>query len=161
ARPAPPAPPAATASAAPDVPAPSEPAPSTDAALDAAINDALASVTSEAPAAARPAGPPLTRGERDGLRVAVQRCWNVGSLSTDALATTVVVLVKMAPDGRPESVDLVSSSGGNQTATRRAFEAARRAVIRCGLRGYPLPAEKYAQWREIEMTFDPSNMRIK
>lgn len=163
-RPTPPAP----------TPAPREPAPepetqtaaaepALDAAIDSAVDDALADVLGEAAAAATPAGPsgpPLTQGERDGLRVAVQQCWNVGSLSTDALATTVVVLVKMARDGRPESVDLVSSNGSG-TATSRAFEAARRAVIRCGATGFPLPADKYDQWREIEMTFDPTNMRIK
>jgi hypothetical protein len=27
----------------------------------------------------------MTDGEKDALRVAVQQCWNVGSLSTDAL----------------------------------------------------------------------------
>jgi len=140
-----------------------EPAPALDTALDTAIDsavgDALANVPGEvaAPAAS---GPPLTRGERDGLRVAVQRCWNVGSLSTDALRTTVVVMVKMARDGRPESVELMSSTG-EATATSRAFEAARRAVIRCGATGFPLPAEKYEHWREIEMTFDPNNMRIR
>jgi len=108
-----------------------------------------------------PSGPPLTRGEQDGLRIAVQACWNVGSLSTDALSTTVVVLVRMAADGKPESVEMLSSDGATPTATRGAYEAARRAVIRCGAQGFPLPPGKYDQWREIEMTFDPSNMRIR
>ena len=40
-------------------------------------------------------------------------------------------------------------------------EAARRAIIRCGARGFELPPEKYEQWRDIEMTFDPERMRIK
>ena len=44
---------------------------------------------------------------------------------------------------------------------RQAFEAARRAIIRCGSRGFPLPAEKYDQWREVEMVFNPEGMRMK
>ena len=40
-------------------------------------------------------------------------------------------------------------------------EAARRAIIRCGASGYNLPVEKYDQWRDIEMTFNPERMRIK
>ncbi|MCV6586800.1 MAG: energy transducer TonB [Marinibacterium sp.] len=141
---------------APD-PAPEpSPAPGTDAAVAAALADALGS-----PAA--PAGPPLTQGEKDALRVSVSRCWNVGSLSTDALATTVVVAVDMEPNARPVagSIRMLSSSGGTDAAARQAFEAARRAIIRCGSSGFDLPREKYDSWQSIEMTFNPERMRIK
>ena len=68
----------------------------------------------------------------------------------------------MARDGRPEKPSgWCRPTGRTRTRTRIAFEAARRAVIRCGASGYHLPAEKYDQWREIEMTFDPSSMRIR
>ena len=110
-----------------------------------------------------PSGPPLTTGEKEGLRVAVQQCWNVGSLSSEALATTVVVGVSMSEDGRPitASIKMLGSSGGSNSAAQQAFEAARRAIIRCGADGYKLPPEKYDQWRDIEMTFNPEKMRIK
>jgi len=158
----PPAPPTETADAPDPAPTPDPaPAPADNAAIDSAVNDALADALGEAASAPGPSGPPLTSGERDGLRVAVSRCWNLGSASTDALNTTVVVLVQMARDGRPEGIEMVSSNGPNQEATRIAFEAARRAIIRCGTSGFGLPAEKYDQWREIEMTFDPGNMRIR
>ncbi|CAN0592195.1 unnamed protein product, partial [Ectocarpus sp. 12 AP-2014] len=83
-------------------------------------------------------GPPLTGGEKEALRVAVSSCWNVGSLSTDALGTTVVVGVEMEQSGKPisGSIKLVSSSGGSQSGQQQAFEAARRAIIRCGVRGF-------------------------
>ncbi|MEM9971999.1 MAG: hypothetical protein AAF762_13005, partial [Pseudomonadota bacterium] len=132
--------------------------PTTDDAVAAALSDDTADTQ---PAA--PTGPPLTSGERDNLRVAVEGCWNVGSLSTDAFSTTVVVSVEMQQDGRPvtESITLVSSNGSSDTATRQAFEAARRAILRCGARGFPLPVEKYAQWRDIEMTFNPNGMQVR
>ena len=141
----------------------SEPDP-TAAAVDGAVAAAIADNTqpqAEAPRA--PVGPPLSAGERDALRVSVSNCWNVGSLSTAALATTVVVGVDMAEDGRPVSgsIRMLDFSGGPESAARQAFEAARRAIIRCGARGFPLPAEKYDHWREIEMTFNPENMRIR
>src|SRR6056297_2252434 len=94
-----------------------------------AIEDTLAAILGEAQQSAeRPGGPPLTGGERDALRVAVQRCWNVGSLSSEALRTTVVVAVSMSENGRPEigSIRLVGSSGGGDAAAKQAFEAARR-----------------------------------
>ncbi|MEX5561920.1 energy transducer TonB [Pseudophaeobacter sp. 1A16562] len=130
-----------------------------------AVEDALAAALSggadvEAP---EPSGPPLTSGEKDALRVAVSQCWNVGSLSTEALKTTVVVGVTLAQDGKPDSgsIRMLSSTGGSATAAKQAYEAARRAIIRCGSRGFQLPPEKYAQWRDIEMTFNPERMRIK
>lgn len=130
-----------------------------------AVNDALAAALGEAGAGspATPSGPPLTGGEQDRLRTAVSQCWSVGALSSAALETTVVVGVTMTPDARPvaNSIRLVSWSGGNEPAAQQAFGAARRAIIRCGQQGYPLPAEKYEQWQNIEMTFNPEKMQYR
>ncbi|HDR29415.1 MAG TPA: energy transducer TonB [Rhodovulum sp.] len=151
-------------------PAPEPPQPSAqDNLADAvagAVADALASGAAETPRAGTgtaASGPPMTAGERDALRVAVSRCWNVGALSTDALMTSVVVALDMREDGRPviESIRLVSSSGGSDMAARQVFDSARRAIVMCGSSGFPLPVEKYDQWRQIEMTFNPENMRIR
>lgn len=132
-------------------------APATTDAVDNALSEALGGT------GGAPSGPPLTAGEKDALRVAVGRCWNVGSLSSDALATTVVVGVEMAENGRPRTntIRMISHSGGSQAAARQTFESARRAIIRCGAKGYNLPADKYSRWRDIEMTFNPEKMRIK
>lgn len=137
-----------------------QPAPREDA-LEDAVAAALAEQNRPAPPVA--SGPPLTAGEREGLRLAVQQCWNVGSLSTDALRTTVVVAVSMAQDGTPStgSIRMVSFEGGAEGAARQAYEAARRAIIRCGATGFDLPVEKYDQWRDIEMTFNPEGMRLR
>lgn len=166
ARPARPDPVETAAPATEPEPAPENaPDPVQDAVNDA-VNDALEeALDAPEPGSAQsdaPLGPPLTSGERDGLRVAVSQCWNLGSTSTDAMATTVVVMVQMTPDGRPKpGIKLVRSDGPNQNAIDTAFDAARRAIIRCGANGYNLPSEKYEQWREIEMTFNPANMRLR
>ncbi|MFW8637049.1 energy transducer TonB [Cribrihabitans pelagius] len=133
------------------------------AAVEDALAEALAGGQEADVTAPEPAGPPLTLGEKDALRVEVSRCWNVGSLSTDALQTTVVVTVSLAQNGTPDtgSIKMLSSSGGSAAAAKQAYEAARRAIIRCGAQGFSLPPEKYAQWRDIEMTFNPERMRIK
>ncbi|MEM8842408.1 MAG: energy transducer TonB [Pseudomonadota bacterium] len=139
-----------------------EPEPAQENDTDDAVAAALAETETQSEAPAR-SGPPLTGGEKEGLRVAISRCWNVGSLSTDALGTTVVVAVEMQQSGQPitGSIRLVSSSGGSATGERQAFEAARRAIIRCGTQGFGLPVEKYDQWREIEMTFNPEGMQFR
>jgi hypothetical protein len=56
---------------------------------------------------------------------------------------------------------MLGFEGGSEAGARQAFEAARRAIIRCGATGFPLPPEKYDQWRSIEMVFNPERMRIK
>ncbi len=144
-------------------PAPTQPAVDTDA-VAAALAEALGGQdTPAATAPAAPTGPPLTSGEKESLRLAVSACWNVGSLSSEALRTTVVVSVAMNQDGTPQTntITMTSSSGGSQAAAGQAFEAARRAIIRCGSRGYQLPLDKFGQWQNIEMTFNPERMRIK
>ena len=95
--------------------------------------------------------------------MAVERCWNVGSLSTEALQVTVIVGVTFSLDGRPEngSIQMVSAEGGSDAAARQAYEAGRRAIIRCGASGYDLPVEKYGEWRNTEFVFNPEKMRIK
>ncbi|MHA7829276.1 MAG: energy transducer TonB, partial [Roseovarius sp.] len=156
--------PAPAAEPAQDTPAPSEP--ETD---ENAVNNALAEALGQGQAQTggtdqgAASGPPLTAGEKDALRVAVQNCWNVGSLSSEALRTTVVVGVAMSEDSRPvtSSIEMLSASGGSGSAAKQAFEAARRAIIRCGTNGFNLPKEKYDHWRDIEMTFNPERMRIK
>ncbi|MFT5785781.1 MAG: hypothetical protein ACI9KK_001131 [Ascidiaceihabitans sp.] len=141
------------------------PTPQTEPAdTSSAVNDALAEAlgqATETPSA--PSGPPLTSGEKDALRVAVQQCWNVGSLSSVALETTVVVAVSLSQDGKPvtSSIRQIGSEGGTATSVKQAFETARRAIIRCGARGFQLPGDKYEQWKDIEMTFNPERMRIK
>jgi hypothetical protein len=137
---------------------------------DDSIDDAVAAALSEADAEpagndgmVENAGPPMTDGEKDALRVAVQACWNVGSLSSDALLTTVTVAVSVAQDGIPDvtSIRMIGFEGGTEASARQAYEAARRAIIRCGAKGFQLPPEKYEQWRNIEMEFNPERMRIK
>jgi hypothetical protein len=134
------------------------------------VDDAVAAALAEAATETSgntgtdaPAGPPMTDGEKDALRVAVQQCWNVGSLSSDALRVTVTVGVSMGQTGVPDagSIRMIAFEGGSEGAARQAYEAARRAIIICGKNGFPLPADKYDQWRDIEMVFNPERMRIR
>ncbi|WP_375254332.1 energy transducer TonB [Yoonia sp.] len=132
-----------------------QPAPQEDVA--AALEAALA--PSEAPAIA--AGPPMTGAERDSFRISVNRCWNVDPGSV-AARVTVEVGFSLDRDGsvRGNEVRLLSSQG-DTSAVDIAFQAARRAILRCQSGGYRLPAEKYDQWEDVVITFDPSGMRLR
>ena len=144
----------------PNRPAPATPSETTSASDDAAIAAAVAAATA-ATAPDLPAGPPLTGSETEGFRVAVNRCWNVDP-GSQAARVTVTVAFGLDKAGRVQGdVRQVAVDGGTSGSQSIAFEAARRAILRCGASGYDLPADKYDQWREVEITFDPSGMRLR
>ena len=130
-----------------------------------AVNNALAEALSggadTAEETAAPAGAPLTGGEREGLKLAISRCYNVGALSSEALAVNIYVSVEMARDGKPviPSIKLLRSENGSDAAAKQAYDAARRAIIICGSDGFDLPSEKYDQWKTVEIKFNPESMR--
>ena len=152
----------------PQVAETSAPAEATPTQTGDAINDAVldaisdAQETSEPTSTPTPSGPPLSQGERDALKVAVARCWNVGTLSSEATQTVVVVSMKMNQNATPitGSIKMDSFEGGSSGSAARVYDAARRAILRCGASGFNLPQEKYSQWQTIEMTFDPRKMGV-
>ncbi len=130
--------------------------------LDDALADAMGETRpSELPPreAVEIASVPMTQAEKDGFRDAVQSCWNLGAVSTEALETRVVVGFAMGRDGRPDP-DSFRIVGEPETdgPRQQAFEAARRAVMRCAGAGYKLPADKYNEWDDVEMTFTPTGV---
>ncbi len=152
-------------------PAPqAEPEPRVEDAIAAAAADAVAEAlasaqsetTSETGGTGLAAtGPPLTSGERDAFRIAVQGCWVVDP-GSEASRISVTLAFGLDQSGKVVSgPTLISDSGGSEAAVRTAFEAARRAILRCQSGGFPLPPEKYQQWREVEMTFDASGRQIR
>lgn len=152
----------ATAEAAEPAPADSE-ADAVAEALAAAMEGGEQAEEAQAGTGTAASGPPMTSGEKDALIVAVKQCWNTGALSTDALNTVVTIGVSMNQDGTPNSgsIRMIGSEGGTDASARQAFEAGRRAIMRCGARGFPLPPEKYDQWKEIEIVFNPEKMRLR
>jgi len=138
-----------------DQPASPDPVQPDEAAIAAAVEAATGGTGT-------PSGPPLTGGERDAFRLSVQRCWVV-DVGSEAANVTVVAGFSLTPDGRVVDGDVrqVEASGGSPTAINTAFQAARRAILRCGASGFDLPADKYDQWRDIEITFNPEGMRLR
>ena len=144
-----------------------EPEPAVDP-IEAALAEALASPPEAEPAAATPPasrGPALGRETIAGFERQVGACWNVGALGTAQLDLTIEVYFELERDGRPVigTIDLIGYTG-DVTAATQAFDAARRAIIRCGTTendGYDLPEESYDQWREVIAVFDPAGMRLR
>ncbi|EPX80768.1 hypothetical protein [Litoreibacter arenae] len=169
-KPTPPARPAPQVAETPTETAPQAPVetPTEAPSLADSIANAVAEANTETAVAtnANPGGgtsSPITREEKGTFILGIQRCWNVGALGTDALAVSVVVGFQMDQSAKPvvSSINLISSTGGSGSAVDRAYEAARRAIIRCGVEGYNLPLDKYDQWREVEVSFNATKKEIR
>ena len=126
----------------------------------AAIEAALAAAQNETQPSV-PSGPPLTSSEKNGLVLAVQKCWNVPVGLQNASDLVVVLSVELKPDGKLAGAPVLIEPAGTPTGTtQQAFEAGRRALIRCAPYS-SLPAEKYEQWRQLEVVFNPKKMVVK
>lgn len=123
------------------------------AAIEAALREAQT-------AAAADLGPPLTTGERGALVLAVQQCWNPPVGVQNDADLVVMLGVELKPDGSIASNPvLLAPAGTPQGTVKQAYEAGRRALIRCA--PYALPRDKYEQWRQLEVVFNPQNMVVR
>jgi len=149
----------AAVSAAPDTPR--EPVATQASAIEDALAEALAGAIEPSGEADTPRQ--LTQSEKDGLQLAIESCWNVGILSTEALGVVITIGIEMTPDARPieASIYQVSVSGGSLAAQLAAFDAGRQAIVECGINGYGLPPELFDQWRFVEIVFNPARMSTR
>ena len=98
----------------------------------------------------------LSMSELDALRARLANLWNIPAGAKDPRELTVLVRIKLKPDGTLNGPPMVLTSG-----TTPLFVAARDSAIRAIFRGQPydmLRPEHYEQWKDIEITFDPREM---
>ena len=112
-----------------------------------------------ATATSLPEGPPMSNSEKDGLKLAVQRCWNVPAGLRDANELKVTLAAELAADGSviTSSIHLIEPNPVPDARFKTAFDAGRRALIRCSPYS-DLPRDKFGQWRNIEVVFNPEGM---
>ena len=96
--------------------------------------------------------------QKDGLGRAVSRCFNTGTLSNGSHTTAVEIGLRFNTDGTPitSTITMLSSSGGSQASASAVFETARRAIIRCGARGYDI--ENLSGNDQVIISFDPGRI---
>ena len=141
---------------------------------DTATEDAIAALLNEAADAPAdpsadaggqdlPQGPPLTGGEMGDISSAISRKWNLGASSTDALSTVVVLRVTFDENGKPISFDVLEADGPSQAGIDNIVRTAKSAVTRAYTQdgGLPLPPDKYATWRVLDLVFDAKGMRAR
>jgi len=96
----------------------------------------------------------------DALKNEIAQCWSppVGAPHPEKLIPEFHLF--LAPDGRVAQPPQLAADSAAQAASdpymRAAVDAARRAIYTC--QPYKLPAERYNDWRDITIDFDPRKM---
>ncbi len=101
--------------------------------------------------------PRLTTEESEGLRLAIERCWIVPVGIQNDSDLKVTLFVELDRDGNVKGEPrLIEPDSLATREIEHAFNAARRAVMRCD--PYDLPADKYEHWKNMEVVFNPERM---
>ena len=99
----------------------------------------------------------LTLNEVDAFRAQMRRCWSPPAGAKQAENLVVRVRLSLTPAGAISAGPVVvNRSLLGDPFFRAAAESVLRAIRRC--QPFSMPAEKYASWRNIELTFDPRRM---
>lgn len=102
-------------------------------------------------------GSTLSQSEMDALRGQIQKNWSVISGIEGAEGIIIKVTMKLDQNGEIIGQPEVEASGGSEAARRTLQSSALRAVRRSApFTG--LPPEKYDQWSEVVVNFDPSEL---
>jgi len=96
----------------------------------------------------------LSANEMDALRQQLAGCWSIPAGMEEGGGFRASVSFRLSREGNLERPPSVSSSSGN----RQFDESAVRAIQKCELRGFNLPADKYETWAEVVVNFDPRDM---
>tara|TARA_B110000977_G_scaffold34956_1_gene46845 strand:+ start:116703 stop:117557 length:855 start_codon:yes stop_codon:yes gene_type:complete len=95
----------------------------------------------------------LTGEEADNFISKIQQCWNVPEGAKNNSSYVIAMGIKLTQDSiLEEEPKKLSLNTGSEAGMLQAYEAARRALIRC--QPFKLPAEKHEAWREMEIKFD-------
>jgi hypothetical protein len=97
----------------------------------------------------------MTANELDMLRARLAQCWSPPLGWTDPSEVRVVLIIELNADGSVAGTPSVLEAPQGSYSTT-APESALRAVRRCA--PYSLPPEKYDEWKQVKVTFDPRDM---
>ncbi len=104
-------------------------------------------------------GTRLTVSEKDALRRQIEKCWNVPIGARNPEELVVEIKIRVNRDRTVRDAQIVDTTRASaDTFFRTMAESARRAVVNPRCSPLKLPPDKYDEWKEITMTFDPSKM---
>lgn len=101
----------------------------------------------------------LSAGEEDALRHQIQGCWNVPVGARDAQNLVIELDVQVNPDRTVRAVRVVDQGRmASDSFFRAAADSAVRALRNPACNPLALPPDKYAQWQQLTLRFNPKDL---
>lgn len=100
----------------------------------------------------------VTMSEIDAVRRQISQCWNIPAGARDAKDLIVTIRATVAPDGRVTSARIEDLSRMGDPFYRAAAESAQRAMLNPNCQPLKLPPQKYEQWKDLRIDFNPKDM---
>lgn len=101
----------------------------------------------------------LSSSELDAVRQHIEPCWNLPAGARDAGSMVVEIRATLNPDGRVRSAVIVNDARARSDVFYRSMaESALRAMLNPRCQPLPLPLDKYSEWRDMVIFFDPQEM---
>ena len=101
----------------------------------------------------------LTASELNAIQRHIEPCWNLPAGARDADTMVVEIRATLNPDGRVRSAVIVDTVRARGDGFYRSMaESALRAMLNPRCQPLPLPLNKYSEWRDMVIFFDPREM---
>ncbi|OLP53618.1 hypothetical protein BJF92_05550 [Rhizobium rhizosphaerae] len=102
-------------------------------------------------------GSTLSQSDKDAIKQQIQNNWSIIPGIADTAGILIKVTLHLDRDGNIIGQPEISASGGSDSARRTHEGGVRRAIMKSlPLKG--LPPDKYDDWSEMVLNFDPSEM---
>ena len=109
------------------------------------------------PQATAPASEQVTKAEVDLVLRQIARCWDPPIEAKGTRGIVVDIAAEVGADGRVKSAQIISTARMGEPASRAAAESALRALLNPQCSPLALPAEKYEQWKTLDLRFNPKD----
>jgi outer membrane biosynthesis protein TonB len=104
-------------------------------------------------------GETLTATQIDLIRQTIRKCWHFPAGLKNAEELIVDIKMSLDPNGNVKTAEITNKGRLKSDPNFRvAAEYAHRAVLDPDCNPLPLPKEKYEEWKELELSFNPRDM---
>ncbi len=128
--------------------------------FDSLLDDAIASSDNEnSGIKAEELGDVLTTTQIDLIRQTIRKCWHFPAGLKNAEELIVDIKMELSEDGSVKKAEIVDEARMRTDPNFKiAAENVHRAVLDPECNPLPLPPEKYNEWKELELSFNPKDM---
>ena len=101
----------------------------------------------------------LTATQIDLIRQTIRKCWHFPAGLRNAEDLVVDIKMELDPKGNVTSAEIVDKNRmASDPDYRTAAENAYRAVLDPKCNPLPLPQDRYNEWKDLELSFNPKDM---